>query len=99
MILPQQMDDESRAKLKELEQQLLGMPVHIPVYFTRETAELKAAVSDQNLQWVHMTVTCSSLCQLKQASLELHEAAQIVRGSMAHWPLMLREQQQQYYRG
>jgi hypothetical protein len=45
VILPQQMDDESRAKLRDFEQQLLGMAVSIPVYFTQETPDLKAAVS------------------------------------------------------
>lgn len=62
--IPQQLDAESSANLRDIEQALLGATVSVPVFFTQESPELQAAVSGQAGGWAcHLTAGVTSCSQ------------------------------------
>lgn len=62
--IPQQLDAESSANLRDIEQALLGATVSVPVFFTQESPELQAAVSGQAGGWAcHLTADVTSCSQ------------------------------------
>jgi hypothetical protein len=63
--IPQQLDAESSANLRDIEQALLGATVSVPVFFTRDTPELQAAVScPADSLYASLLVLLASQCDL-----------------------------------